>query len=143
MRALASVLRLDRAAPVAAPAGVVRSNGKTSPARMAAAFRAGLAVLVLGAAAGCSVISPPGDDLTLDVAATAMAPILARKAPGVPTDTAVACALSYATQGQLQALAQNSALGQPELSDDIVTDILFTRGTRECMSDNLIDRVLF
>ncbi|WP_335947440.1 hypothetical protein [Salipiger bermudensis] len=79
----------------------------------------------------------------LDVAGSAVAPILARKAPGVPTDIAVACTLDYASQGQLQALAENSALGQTELNDDIVTDILFTQGTRECMSDNLIDRVLF
>ena len=143
MCATGSASRPGRAAARAARVGVVRSNGKAASAWKGGSLRAGLIALMLGAVAGCSVISPPGDDLTLSVAGSAVTPILARKAPGVPTDTAVACTLSYATRGQLQALAQNSALGQPELSDDIVTDILFTRGTRECMSDNLIDRVLF
>ena len=138
-----SASRPERAADVVARVGIVRSSGKAASARTGLSLRAGLAVLILGAAAGCSVVSPPGDDLMLDVAGSAVAPILARKAPGVPTDTAVACTLDYASQGQLQALAENSALGQTELNDDIVTDILFTQGTRECMSDNLIDRVLF
>lgn len=61
----------------------------------------------------------------------------------MPTETAVACTIAYARQGQIEALAENSALGQTELNEDIVTDILFAQGTRECMSDNLIDRALF
>ena len=117
--------------------------------RLSAAFVTGL--LLAGCAAEdiprnlgpVQVLPPAALTLNEQVAANAVAPILARKAPSVPTDTAVACTLTYASRGQIDALAQNSALGQTGLNDDIVTDILFTRGTRECMSENLIDRVLF
>ncbi|MBY6003476.1 hypothetical protein KUV62_06140 [Salipiger bermudensis] len=106
--------------------------------------------LLLAGCAGEEYPRDPGRELLPraltfkeQVAANAVAPILARKAPSVPTETAVGCTIAYARQGQIDALAENSALGQPELNDDIVTDILFAQGTRECMSDNLIDRVLF
>ncbi|WP_236016709.1 hypothetical protein [Salipiger abyssi] len=96
------------------------------------------------ALSGCTVLQPAPDrgDLALETARAAVAPVLMEKAPGVPTERAVDCTLEYATRGQIEALAQNSALGQPGLNDDIVTDILYTQGTRDCMRGGLIYEVL-
>lgn len=91
-------------------------------------------VLLVLAVSGCSLLSPVEENsLARETAAQAVAPVLARMAPGVPTERAVACTLDFASRGQIEALAMNSALARNELTDDIVTDILYKRGTRDCM----------
>ncbi len=67
------------------------------------------------------------------VAANAATPILARMAPGVDTGKALRCMFEHAQTDQIQALAQNSALGQPALNDDIMLDILYDEGVRFCL----------
>lgn len=93
---------------------------------------------------GCAVLQPAPDrgDLARETARAAVAPVLMEKAPGVPLERAVDCTLEYASRGQIEALAQNAALGQPGLNDDIVTDILYTQGTRDCMRGGPIYEVL-
>lgn len=93
---------------------------------------------------GCTVLQPAPDrgNLARETARAAVAPVLMEKAPGVPVERAVDCTLEYASQGQIEALAQNVALGQPGLNDDIVTDILYKQGTRDCMRGGLIYEVL-
>ncbi|MCR8548078.1 hypothetical protein M4578_09575 [Salipiger sp. P9] len=99
-------------------------------------MRIGLALGML--LAGCSVLEPlPAGDLARETARDAVAPVLMEKAPGVEIGRAVDCTLDYASRGQIEALSLASASGQPELIDDIVTDILYKRGTRDCMRGGL------
>lgn len=101
-------------------------------------MRVGLALGFL--LSGCALIMPAPDrgDLALETARDAVAPVLAQKAPEVPIDRAVDCTMDYASRGQIEGLSLASANGQPELIDDIVTDILYTKGTRDCMRGGLL-----
>lgn len=79
------------------------------------------------------VLPPERLAFTQQVAANAATPILARMAPGIDTQKALRCMFEHAQTDQIQALAQNSALGQPALNDDIVLDILYDEDVRFCL----------
>ena len=102
-------------------------------------------LVALGLLSGCALLQPEpvGTALARETARSAVAPVVAKLAPGTPVDRAVDCVMSYASRGQVEALAQNSALGQPELNDDIVTDIIYTDGTRACPRGNPLHWLLF
>ncbi|MDO6584396.1 hypothetical protein Q4543_02595 [Salipiger sp. 1_MG-2023] len=93
----------------------------------------GCADMVPRKAGQLQVLTPKPLGFTEQVAANAAGPILTRMAPGVPSDKALACLFEHAQPGQIQALARNSALGQPELNDDIVLDILYDEDIRFCL----------
>ncbi|RAK21906.1 hypothetical protein ATI53_100362 [Salipiger aestuarii] len=100
---------------------------------MLAATVTGCADVVPRKVGQLQVLPPERLAFNEQVAFNAAAPILARMTPGIPTKKALRCVFEHAQTDQIQALAQNSALGQPDLNDDIVLDILYDEGTRFCL----------
>ena len=90
--------------------------------------RAALALLPLLAA--CS--AQARDGLARETAEAAITPVVAERIRGVPTTKAVRCILDNADRSQVNALAADNVQGRTGIADDIVTDVLFRDGTREC-----------
>ena len=83
-------------------------------------------VLLVLAVSGCSLLSPGEENsLARETAAQAVAPVLARMAPGVPTERAVSCTLDFASRGQIEALAMNSALYNQGVANSAMVSTVF------------------
>ena len=117
-------------------------------------MRGGIVIAAMGmlamsacdlAAPARDAILPPSDRnaLAFRNAEIAVTPIMARKAPGTSPDRAVACILDYASKGQVEALSFNQATGQPALNDDIVMDILYKPGVRQCLRGGPVYWLMF